>query len=160
MFLQSSSFEWNLKNKFFTSYTTKMKTKQKKYLLITVKLICRFRVGELRKSTRHLNMPSSDIWISSISNCAGCDCVRKNARAPNASGDDQSFACVNCLPRTSKLYNGSPLDPLNHNTINTASSRSIGVISHGRFACLANTPFTDTIGTEIKMKAILKMSFD
>lgn len=45
------------------------------------------------------------------------------------------------------LYNGSSFPSLNHNTINTASSRSNGVMSHGSIACLAKTPCTDVMGT-------------
>lgn len=32
--------------------------------------------------------------------------------------------------------------------MNTTSSRSSGVMSHGNIACLPNTPRTDVIGTE------------
>ena len=59
---------------------------------MTVKLILRFLVGEFRKSTRHLYMPSSTSFISSTRSCAGCDAVRKNALLPNAAGDDHNLA--------------------------------------------------------------------
>ena len=59
---------------------------------MTVKLILRFLVGELRKSTRHLYMPSSTSFISSTRSCAGCDAVRKNALLPKAAGDDHNLA--------------------------------------------------------------------
>lgn len=57
----------------------------------------------MRKSTRHLYMPSSLSLISSTKSCAGCDAVRKNALSPKAAGDDHNFACPNCRPLTSKL---------------------------------------------------------
>lgn len=68
-----------------------------------MKLILRFLVGEFRKSTRHLYIPSSESFISSTNSCAGCAAVRKNARGPNAKGDDQRFACPTCRPLISKL---------------------------------------------------------
>lgn len=74
-----------------------------RYLPITVRLIFKFLVGELRKSTRHRYIPSSDSLILSTFNCAGVLAVLKNARCPNAVGDDVDFACVNGRPRTSKL---------------------------------------------------------
>lgn len=73
-------------------------------LPITVKLIFKFRVGELRKSTRQRYIPSSESLILSTFNCAGEFVVLKKARWPNAVGDDVDFACVNGLPRTSKLF--------------------------------------------------------
>lgn len=72
-------------------------------LPITVRFIFRFLVGELRKSTRQRQTPSSSIRTLSIFNCAGCDELLKQARAPNAVGDDQRRAWPNCRPRTSKL---------------------------------------------------------
>lgn len=74
------------------------------YLPITVKLIFKFLVGELRKSTRHRYIPSSDSLMLSTFSWAGVLAVLKNARCPNAVGDDVDFACVNGRPRTSKLF--------------------------------------------------------
>lgn len=71
-----------------------------------MKLILRFLVGEFRKSTRHLYIPSSESFISSTKSCAGCADVRKKARGPNAKGDDQRFACPTCRPLISKLKRG------------------------------------------------------
>lgn len=73
------------------------------HLPITVRLTLRFLVGEFRKSTRHRYIPSSDNLILSIFSCEGWLAVLKKARGPNTVGEDHSFACVNCLPRTSKL---------------------------------------------------------
>jgi len=61
-------------------------------LPITVRLILRFRVGVLRKSTRHRYIPSSDRATSSTSSCAGVDAVLKYALVPNAVGADHSLA--------------------------------------------------------------------
>lgn len=78
-------------------------SKSTNYLPMTVKLIFKFRVGELRKSTRHRYIPSSDNFILSTFNCAGRFTVLKKARDPNTVGDDHSFACPIGRPRTSKL---------------------------------------------------------
>lgn len=45
------------------------------------------------------------------------------------------------------LYSGSSSSSLNHNTMNTASSLSMGVMSQGSSACFASTPCTEVIGT-------------
>lgn len=45
------------------------------------------------------------------------------------------------------LYKGSSSPSLNQSTMNTASDRSIGVMSQGRRACLESTPCTAVIGT-------------
>lgn len=78
--------------------------KMYEHLPMTVKLIFKFRVGELRKSTRHRYIPSSDSLILSTFNCAGRFAVLKKARDPNTVGDDHSFACPIGRPRTSKLW--------------------------------------------------------
>lgn len=62
------------------------------YLPITVKLIFKFLVGEFRKSTRHLYIPSSSNKMLSTFKCAGCDVLLKYALGPKAAGDDHSLA--------------------------------------------------------------------
>jgi len=73
-------------------------------LPITVRLILRFRVGVLRKSTRHRYIPSSVRATSSTRSWAGVDAVLKYALVPNAAGEDHSLAWPNWRPLTSKLW--------------------------------------------------------
>lgn len=73
------------------------------HLPITVKFIFKFLVGELRKSTRHRYIPSSDSLMLSTLSWAGWLAVLKNARCANIVGDDHNFAWPNWRPRTSKL---------------------------------------------------------
>lgn len=84
-------------------FQSKNASKNAIHLPITVKLIFKFRVGELRKSTRHLYIPSSESFMLSTFSWAGWFAVLKNALNPNTVGDDQSFAWPNWRPLTSKL---------------------------------------------------------
>jgi hypothetical protein len=84
-------------------HSTDMQGAVNSNLPITVRLILRFLVGELRKSTRHRYIPSSDRATLSTRSWAGVDAVLKYALGPKAVGADHSLAWPNWRPRTSKL---------------------------------------------------------
>lgn len=71
--------------------------------LNTVILKRKFLVGEFRKSTRHLQIPSSVTLMFSMTRTAGSVTVLKWALVPNKREDDQCRAELNGFPRTSKL---------------------------------------------------------
>lgn len=101
-------------------------TLNSEHLPMTVKFIFKFRVGELRKSTRHRYIPSSDSLILSTFNCAGRFAVLKKARDPNTVGDDHSFACPIGRPRTSKLQ----IQNYNRQLVDTEQKRKEKIIAY------------------------------
>ena len=97
--MESKSKAWKLQSKGMLVSRTEGTN-----LPITVRLILRFRVGVLRKSTRHRYIPSSDRATSSTRSWAGVEAVLKYALVPNAAGEDHSLAWPNWRPLTSKLW--------------------------------------------------------
>lgn len=72
-----------------------------------------------------------------------CKCMNRRVNnSVNGSRRKEAQHISSCY-----LYSGSPSPSRNQSTMNTASSRSSGVMSQGSSACLASTPCTEVIGT-------------
>jgi hypothetical protein len=120
------------------------------HLPTNVRLTLKFRVGELKKSTRHRYTPPSVSFTFRI--CSresfGESPTEKYSRCPKSLARAAWVAAFKATPvRESRLYNGMPVASLNHNTSLTLSLVDGDVVSQGSSASLSMAAHTTRAGT-------------